>query len=105
MVKIIYNKIVRDKIPEIIEASGKACEIEILSDEKYLQMLELIKFSDEDELFAAAFLKQRLTERFGDWQSSRGVVIVFDKTAEFVNINYHHNSQHGDSEKIPKAVV
>ena len=38
--KIIYNKLIRDKIPEIIEASGKTCEIEILSDEKYLQMLD-----------------------------------------------------------------
>ena len=38
--KIIYNKLIRDKIPESIEASGKACEIEILSDEKYLQMLD-----------------------------------------------------------------
>ena len=36
----IYNKLVRDKIPEIIEASGKTCETEILSDEEYLQMLE-----------------------------------------------------------------
>lgn len=38
--KIIYNKLVRDKIPEIIEASGKTCETEILSDEEYLQMLD-----------------------------------------------------------------
>ena len=38
--KIIYNKLVRDKIPEIIEMSGKTCEIEILSDEEYLQMLD-----------------------------------------------------------------
>ena len=38
--KIIYNKLVRDKIPEIIEESGKTCEIEILSDEEYLQMLD-----------------------------------------------------------------
>ena len=38
--KIIYNKLVRDKIPEIIEESGKTCEIEILSDEGYLQMLD-----------------------------------------------------------------
>ena len=38
--KIIYNKLVRDKIPEIIETSGKMCEIEILSDEEYLQMLD-----------------------------------------------------------------
>ena len=38
--KIIYNKLVRDKIPEIIEASGKTCETGILSDEEYLQMLD-----------------------------------------------------------------
>ena len=38
--KIVYNKLVRDKIPEIIEESGKTCEIEILSDEEYLQMLD-----------------------------------------------------------------
>ena len=37
---LIYNKLVRDKIPEIIEASGKTCETEILSDEEYLQMLD-----------------------------------------------------------------
>lgn len=38
--KIIYNKLVRDKIPEIIEASGKICKTEVLSDEEYLQMLD-----------------------------------------------------------------
>jgi predicted house-cleaning noncanonical NTP pyrophosphatase (MazG superfamily) len=38
--KIIYNKLVRDNIPKIIEASGKTCETEILSDEEYLQMLD-----------------------------------------------------------------
>ena len=38
--KIIYNKLVRDNIPEIIEASGKTCETEILSDEEYLQMID-----------------------------------------------------------------
>ena len=30
-----YNKLVRDRIPEIIEASGKSCVTEILSDEAY----------------------------------------------------------------------
>ena len=39
--KIIYNKLVRDKIPEIIEASGKTCETEILLDEEYLKMLDM----------------------------------------------------------------
>ena len=35
-----YHKLVRDKIPEIIEASGKVCKTEILSDEEYLKMLD-----------------------------------------------------------------
>jgi predicted house-cleaning noncanonical NTP pyrophosphatase (MazG superfamily) len=38
--KIIYNKLVRDKIPAIIQASGKTCETEILSDAQYLTMLD-----------------------------------------------------------------
>ena len=35
-----YNKLIRDKIPEIIEASGKNCETEVLSEEDYLKMLD-----------------------------------------------------------------
>lgn len=35
-----YNKLVRDRIPEIIESSGKSCVTEILSDEDYLKMLD-----------------------------------------------------------------
>ena len=35
-----YNKLVRDRIPEIIEASSRACVTEILSDEDYLRMLD-----------------------------------------------------------------
>lgn len=40
MKKIRYDKIIRDKIPEIIEADGKSCTIEILSDERYAGMLD-----------------------------------------------------------------
>ena len=40
MKKIIYHKLVRDRIPEIIEASGNTCVTEILSDEEYLRMVE-----------------------------------------------------------------
>ena len=37
---IKYNKLVRDRIPDIIEESGKACVTEILSDEEYLCMVD-----------------------------------------------------------------
>jgi predicted house-cleaning noncanonical NTP pyrophosphatase (MazG superfamily) len=36
---ITYNKLVRDKIPQIIERSGKSCVSETLSDEQYIKML------------------------------------------------------------------
>ena len=35
-----YNKLVRDKIPEIIEADGKRCNIHVLQQEEYLNALE-----------------------------------------------------------------
>ena len=37
---IKYNKLVRDRIPEIIEASGKTCKTMILDDVEYLHMLD-----------------------------------------------------------------
>ena len=35
-----FNKLIRDKIPEIIEASGKVCITEVLSDEDYLKAID-----------------------------------------------------------------
>ena len=35
----VYNKLVRDKIPEIIETDGKTCKTRILSDEEYIASL------------------------------------------------------------------
>jgi len=34
-----YNKLIRDKIPEIIQAEGRKCTIEVLSDKDYLSHL------------------------------------------------------------------
>lgn len=48
----VYNKLVRDKIPNIIENSGKKFSIEILNDENYVIALqeklheELAEYSD-----------------------------------------------------------
>lgn len=38
--EIQYRKLIRDKIPEIIQASGKQCEVEVLDDNAYLQMVD-----------------------------------------------------------------
>ncbi len=46
MKKTEYHKLVRDKIPEIIEKQGKTCVTEILSQDEYLRMAEE-KLSEE----------------------------------------------------------
>ena len=37
-----YNKLVRDRIPEIIKSSGKTCKTEILNDEELADLMEVI---------------------------------------------------------------
>ena len=36
----VYNKLVRDKIPELIESDGKTCKTRVLSREEYIAALE-----------------------------------------------------------------
>lgn len=36
----IYNKLVRDKIPEIIAADGKTCQTRVMDAEEYITALE-----------------------------------------------------------------
>lgn len=59
-----YHKLVRDRIPEIIEASSKTCITEILSDADYLQMLdakldeELAEYHQDQDLDELADLME-----------------------------------------------
>lgn len=57
----MYNKLVRDKIPEIIENDGKKCAIEILSDEEYLKMVD-VKLDEE----LAEYHKEQNIEELAD---------------------------------------
>ncbi|NLG24593.1 MAG: nucleoside triphosphate pyrophosphohydrolase [Clostridiales bacterium] len=40
MKQVIYNKLVRDRIPEIIAASGRRCDTRVLSEAEYLAALK-----------------------------------------------------------------
>src|ERR1700679_4294977 len=46
MSRKVYNKLVRDKIPEIIRADGKKLKTRVLSDEEHLEAL-LAKVEEE----------------------------------------------------------
>lgn len=49
MIKV-YNKAIRDKIPEIIESSGASCLVDVLDDEKFVDEL-VLKLEEEIEEF------------------------------------------------------
>lgn len=50
---IKYNKLIRDKIPEIIEKSGKKAIIEVLDDQDYKKYLDIKLGEELQEYFAA----------------------------------------------------
>lgn len=56
-----YNKLVRDRIPEMIEADGKTCEVEVLSDAAFLKAL-LDKLVEEAQEARDASPSERMTE-------------------------------------------
>jgi len=58
MKTIKYNKLVRDKIPEIIEKSGKKAVTEILPDEKYIEMLNEKLLEEVNEFFASGSVEE-----------------------------------------------
>ena len=59
--KKIYNKLVRDRIPEIIMESGAECKTEILSDERYVEMIDA-KLDEE----LAEYHKDKSLEELAD---------------------------------------
>lgn len=56
-----YHKLVRDRIPEIIESDGKTCVCETLSDEDYI-----------------TFLDQKLNEELAEYQESKSLEELAD---------------------------
>ena len=70
MSTIQYNKLVRDHIPEIIEASGKRCVCATLSDEGYLAKLDE-KLSEE----LAEYQESKSLEELADLLEVMGAVV------------------------------
>ena len=71
MQKKSYHKLVRDRIPEIIEADGKTCVCETLSDEDYLRLLDE-KLNEE----LAEYQQSKSLEELADLLEVLGAVVT-----------------------------
>ncbi|GAB4375180.1 MAG: nucleoside triphosphate pyrophosphohydrolase [Elainellaceae cyanobacterium] len=49
-----HNKLVRDRIPEIIQAAGGQCEVRAISEEEYLQALRCKLIEEAQEVVTAS---------------------------------------------------
>lgn len=56
--KKVYNKLVRDRIPEIIEKQGNSCKVQTLNDTKYLQKLHEKLAEELDEYLVSGQLEE-----------------------------------------------
>lgn len=58
---IKYDKFIRDKIPEIIEQSGKKCIVEVMDNDTYIE-----------------YLDQKLNEELAEYQQDKSVEELAD---------------------------
>lgn len=65
MKRKIFNKLVRDKIPELLDKKGGETETEVLDNKKYIIFLAK-KLREECEEIISAGSKQNLTEELAD---------------------------------------
>ena len=68
--RTVHNKLVRDRIPEIIEASGKTCTVEVLPNDAYIQALDA-KLSEE----LAEYQQSKSLEELADLLEVMGAVV------------------------------
>ena len=78
-----YNKLVRDRIPEIIAADGRQCRTEIMSDDEYRQAL-LVKLVEEAQEVAAADRDELVKEIADLYEVIDALLIAFDLDREAV---------------------
>ncbi len=62
----VYNKLVRDKIPQVIEEDGKKYDIKIASKEEHLELLEKKLHEEVAEFIEAKDTKGKNLEELAD---------------------------------------
>ena len=82
MKTIEYHKLVRDRIPEIIEKDGKACVCSVLSQQDYIALLD-----------------QKLNEELAEYQESKSL----EELADLLEVIFAVAAARGSSmEKVDK---
>lgn len=66
MARIFYNKLIRDRIPEIIEGKGELCDVRVLDDAHEFQQELLKKIVEEAGGLVKARSRKDLLDEYAD---------------------------------------
>lgn len=80
----IYNKLVRDKIPEIIENDGETPVVRVLNDNEYKKELEKKLKEEYEEVLLAKDKKERLEELADMLEVIRMIALLEDEDIQSV---------------------
>ena len=83
MKKTVFRKLVRDRIPEMIEQAGQTCSYSVLSDEDYLEMLD-----------------EKLNEELAEYQESKSMEELADLLEVMKAVAIARGSSPGEVEEI-----
>ena len=83
MKKIVYHKLVRDRIPEIIEQDGNSCEYSVLTQQDYIALLD-----------------EKLNEELAEYQESKSMEELADLLEVVSAVAAARGSSIGEVEKI-----
>ena len=100
--KIEYNRLVHDKIPEIIEKDGEECRYEQVDDEEYRKILRE-KFIEEAKELIAAEGEAEIINELADFQELIEAIQEFEQISpEDVEKkkNQKHEERGGFSKRI-----
>lgn len=78
----VYNKLVRDLIPQVIKANGKECRTRILDEEEYEKELVIKLKEESEEYFSAQGPKESLEELADMLEIIRALATVHGATWE-----------------------
>jgi predicted house-cleaning noncanonical NTP pyrophosphatase (MazG superfamily) len=97
MAKTIYNKLVRDNIPEIMKADNSEPTIRILDDEEFIvELLKKIK-EESEELIQIKGDKLEMQKEIGD------IYEVIDAIINYYNLNIKEINKLKQERKIKRG--
>ena len=91
-----YDKLIRDKIPEIIEKSGRRCKTEVLSDEECLRYLNKKLLEEANE-----YLESEEIEELADLEEVLRAILKLRSVSyeEFEELRNKKSDERGSFDK------